>query len=314
MGYVERFSTDGLAENARVDFWNGLASQTFTALTIDPAERSGFRGELTRVQSGDFGMALATSSSAEVKRVPRPFDAGEPEHALFLHLQLKGASRCAQDGREAELGFGDIAVCDSARPYRLALSENNEMLVVKLPGDRALGRAPATPALTGHRLAADGARSGLLSRFLGQAWASIEAGVGDAAWSQAVCEATLALLDLAVSDPDAEEGVRARLRRRACELIERELCDPDLNTAFVAQALGVTPRYLQMAFADVGLTASDHIRARRLELARRRLRPERSVTEVAYELGFGDLTYFSRTFRRRFGVTPSAWRARGGAG
>jgi AraC-like DNA-binding protein len=33
------------------------------------------------------------------------------------------------------------------------------------------------------------------------------------------------------------------------------------------------------------------------------------VSSVAFEVGFGDLSYFNRTFRRRFGATPSDVRA-----
>jgi AraC-like DNA-binding protein len=32
---------------------------------------------------------------------------------------------------------------------------------------------------------------------------------------------------------------------------------------------------------------------------------DRSISALAFEAGFGDLSYFNRTFRRRFGMTPS---------
>jgi AraC-like DNA-binding protein len=31
----------------------------------------------------------------------------------------------------------------------------------------------------------------------------------------------------------------------------------------------------------------------------------RSISSVAFEVGFGDLSYFNRAFRRRYGATPS---------
>ena len=33
------------------------------------------------------------------------------------------------------------------------------------------------------------------------------------------------------------------------------------------------------------------------------------VTDIAFDVGFGDLSYFNRTFRRRYGMTPSDLRA-----
>ncbi|MDW4800082.1 helix-turn-helix domain-containing protein [Escherichia coli] len=38
-------------------------------------------------------------------------------------------------------------------------------------------------------------------------------------------------------------------------------------------------------------------------------RSDRSISAVAFEAGFGDLSYFNRTFRRHFGATPSEIRA-----
>jgi AraC-like DNA-binding protein len=35
----------------------------------------------------------------------------------------------------------------------------------------------------------------------------------------------------------------------------------------------------------------------------------RSISAIAYAAGFGDLSYFNRAFRRRFGATPSDIRA-----
>jgi len=38
-------------------------------------------------------------------------------------------------------------------------------------------------------------------------------------------------------------------------------------------------------------------------------RTERTLTAIAFEVGFSDLSYFNRAFRRRFGATPSDARA-----
>jgi AraC-like DNA-binding protein len=53
--------------------------------------------------------------------------------------------------------------------------------------------------------------------------------------------------------------------------------------------------------------------AQRLKLAHRMLidrrLSERTVSSVALDAGFGDISYFNRAFRRRYGATPSDVRA-----
>ncbi|QRG09371.1 helix-turn-helix transcriptional regulator [Xanthobacter dioxanivorans] len=92
----------------------------------------------------------------------------------------------------------------------------------------------------------------------------------------------------------------------------------DLGLDMAARLLGVTPRTVQKLFEADGTTFSAHVLACRLEAARAALEArdgpgaERRVAAIAYEAGFGDLSYFNRTFRARFGLTPSAWRRRAG--
>lgn len=48
----------------------------------------------------------------------------------------------------------------------------------------------------------------------------------------------------------------------------------------------------------------------RLETACRLLKdPSLQVSDVCYESGFNDIPHFNRSFRRQFGVSPSAYRA-----
>jgi len=97
------------------------------------------------------------------------------------------------------------------------------------------------------------------------------------------------------------------------EFALRHLADPDLGTATICCATGLSPRAVQKAFLrHCGLTPTAFIAERRLVRAADllALNDGRSITDVALETGFNDAAFFSRCFRRRFETTPSEWRSR----
>ena len=106
------------------------------------------------------------------------------------------------------------------------------------------------------------------------------------------------------------------LVREAILYIRLNLCG-DLSTKDIAAHLSVTPNYLSSRFhAEAGITISDHIRTQRMEMAAGLLRTTTlSVQEIAGAVGIDDAGYFSRQFRRSYGVAPVQYRAekRGGA-
>jgi AraC-like DNA-binding protein len=83
----------------------------------------------------------------------------------------------------------------------------------------------------------------------------------------------------------------------------------DLSINAVAARQAISPRYVRRLFAEAGSSFSDFVLVSRLERVRRILcdwrNVERSVSDIAFACGFGDLSYFYKSFRRRYGMTPS---------
>ena len=98
----------------------------------------------------------------------------------------------------------------------------------------------------------------------------------------------------------------------AIRLMEQHLDDP-LPVAAIARRLGITARTLETLFGrTVGSGPGAYYLNLRLKAARRLLSDARlPATEVALRSGFSSISAFSRAFKRRFGVSPSAFR-RGG--
>jgi AraC-like DNA-binding protein len=82
----------------------------------------------------------------------------------------------------------------------------------------------------------------------------------------------------------------------------------DLESA--ARAAGVSPFHFLRLFARVlGVTPHQYLVRSRLRHAARLLAHDAgSITDVAYDVGFGDLSNFVRTFHRAAGVSPRRFR------
>jgi AraC-like DNA-binding protein len=104
----------------------------------------------------------------------------------------------------------------------------------------------------------------------------------------------------------------AHERRRAVDAatwLEENACR-DLDLEETARVAGASPFHFLRSFASVlGVTPHQYLVRARLRRAARLLADDaRSITEIAYAVGFGDLSNFVRTFRRAAGVSPREFR------
>jgi AraC-like DNA-binding protein len=85
------------------------------------------------------------------------------------------------------------------------------------------------------------------------------------------------------------------------------------DVAAVAQELDVTREHLTRVFAArVGAPPARWLRGQRIAAAARRLRGGEPVAAIARACGFADAAHFAEVFRRGTGLTPLAFRRRGG--
>ncbi len=119
----------------------------------------------------------------------------------------------------------------------------------------------------------------------------------------------------AATSADAALGRRRALVARFRDLIEDEFRD-SRSVADYASALNVSESRLRRACLSVTEQSPIQIIHGRIVLEARRelLHTRRTVSEIAYALGFDDPAYFTRFFSQRTGLTPSAFRARGARG
>ncbi|MCP9237110.1 AraC family transcriptional regulator [Lewinella sp. JB7] len=77
----------------------------------------------------------------------------------------------------------------------------------------------------------------------------------------------------------------------------------------IAQKIGVSQRYLSDTLKkETGKTTTEHLQFYLINKAKSALlNPDKSISEVAYELGFEYPQYFSRLFRKKEGLSPSEY-------
>ncbi|MEJ6785299.1 AraC family transcriptional regulator [Aminobacter sp. Piv2-1] len=130
------------------------------------------------------------------------------------------------------------------------------------------------------------------------------------------------LLDLTAltlgAERDAEQVALGRgLRAARLAAIKADIAARTELRGLSAEAIAaehkLSPRYVRKLFESEGLSFTEFALGQKLTRAHRMLADplwtQRSITDIAYEAGFNDLSYFNRAFRRRFDATPSEIRA-----
>ena len=144
---------------------------------------------------------------------------------------------------------------------------------------------------------------------LGQAAAM---GASDVSLDEVCVLMAARFLEVMGSRTPAREPMAARDRRRAVEaaLYLDERCQDSIDLESTADEVGLSPFHFLRLFAKVvGVTPHQYLVRSRLRRAARLLADgDVPITDIALDVGFGDLSNFIRTFRRAAGLSPRQFR------
>ncbi|MBO6717787.1 MAG: AraC family transcriptional regulator [Rhizobiaceae bacterium] len=258
---------------------------------------------------GGVVVALSCLSPLSMSRTAAQIADGKDN--FVLSVPLDGEAPLYRAGPAEEIcGPGDAfffpgdetSFIANRRMSRLSLSIPRKMLqsAMRNPNRAARTRLPASPAL---KLLAGYAHA--LTQQTLKLTAELEAVAGNH-----VCDlVALALGPDVDGGDDARPGIKAARLRVIREDILRNLHRQDLSVEQMARQHGISPRYVQALFRGENTTFRDFVLAERLERAHAHLADPTfanlSISEIAFSCGFGDLSYFNQTFRRRYDMTPT---------
>lgn len=310
---MNRFSTSQLPRQQRLAFLHDFVGRQVARWQFRP---------LSDELSLDVG-AYALSDDVTVGRVRYSPIAGartrelmaDGRHDYMLTIHDADHEIDVEDGPPIRIHAGDMLLVNEGTRSRFRLPEVRANLVAlgyarlmdRLPGlgGRSYFHVPA--ATPGVAMVRDYAQ--LLYNNSSEA-----AGAATLTGSHIYDLVAHSLSGHLTSDSDrTRQGIGAARLQLARREIARRLGDPEFGIAALAASQGVTPRYLQRLFERDGASFSDVLRDGRLDRAFALLGdPDRagsSISTIAFDCGFSDLSHFNRCFRRRFGQTPSDVRA-----
>ncbi|MBT9188609.1 two-component regulator propeller domain-containing protein [Zobellia russellii] len=95
----------------------------------------------------------------------------------------------------------------------------------------------------------------------------------------------------------------------AIEIVEKHMMNTDFNVEMLVKEMGYSRSNLYMKFKEItGLSSSEFIRNIRLKRAVQLFeQSDLSVKEIMYKTGFNTASYFSKCFKKQFGVIPSEY-------
>jgi AraC-like DNA-binding protein len=272
------------------DFEFELASRNLDGGTlVGSARYSAVRGERTRALTAD----------------------GRSNYMLTVHdtdheIEVAG-------GRRFQVSRGDMTIINESLRQSFTLPGTGLTAIV-LDERRMAEIAPAVHSRPFHHVPSAKPGATLLAGYarLLLADASLDDRAARLAGTHLYQLAALALDQREQSGRPHLPGIGGARLALVKDDIGRNLADPELDIAAVARRQGITPRYIQRLFEREGTTFGEFLRDARLDLARAALQAGSAgtISTIAFDCGFGDLSHFNKAFRQRFGATPSDIRAR----
>ena len=305
----QHWSTADVDSKHALEYWVDTICSTFLEVEIDSPERDHFEAHLDQSLFGPATLCVIEANTQTVRRTRARI--ARSRYASYFVLQLRsGQVRLHQYDRESYMQAGDCVLVDSTEPYRLDCLATTRAVALRFPQDWLRHWVPAPENFAARTFPSAGGWGAVLSIAL----ANLDTDCDEelALPEGVVAEQIAALLALAAGPSAHASPATDKLLNRLQRTIRDRCHESDLSPTAVAEAHGISKRYLHYLFAQSTTTFGHELMRVRLEFAHRLLGDRRfdglSVGEAAARCGFLEPSHFARRFRKSFGLGPTEFR------
>ena len=304
-------------ELLRDDDWRDALASNFNGLVPDrlPGDMAGAGGWLSAAQLSNVAAFHVAGSSQVLRRSPA-WARRRPSDLLKVCIQRVGSATIQQDDREVMLTPGSMAIYDIDRPYSIRLQGEWRCTVIAFPRTALMASEHFIDAVICRPTHVAEGPGSVLIPLVASAVSRAETGRRAAASDALMGLACLDLLKAALAErglPQRPDAVRLQVEA----YIRAHIADADLSHSKVAAAHHMSERTLHRLFDEADQTVTELIRSYRLDGILSDLRSPGSagdaISRIAARWGIHDMPHFTRTFRARYGMSPSEARQRSGA-
>jgi AraC-like DNA-binding protein len=302
-----RISTEAFHENGGVEAFRETFGREILGIEMDPLEGHPLDINLTLRALPGFAMASGTLSPMRNRHTAALLDNDD----VVLVVMESGMGEVNQYGRVATVNEGEAVLTANGAEATFTGLTPTRVINFRLSRNLLTPHVADLDALVARPIPKDNRVLKLLVGYATLLDNQAELATAELRHMVATHMHGLATLllggggDLGLS----EQGLRAARLRAIKDDIHGRIEHHGLTLADVARSQQISESYIRQLLAENGTTFTDFVLDGRLTRAHRRLidplYADRSISAIAYEAGFGDLSYFNRTFRRRYGATPS---------
>ena len=307
------YTTKKLLGHKKAELWRQFISETFVELDCNGMSKDNFFGELRARTIGGLGISQITTDAYDVFRTDSAISSSQNDD-FIVSVQTSGSSTIRQLDREVILHPGDFTIYDSTMPYHLHFTNRLSQLVVKVPRKHLKKHLQSPETLTALHVKGGKGIAQVTTKFAQSLFDESDS-IHEETQTQ-VAETFVSLLTSSIRE--ATSQIERAPRNKATQLlrikqfIAQNLSNPQLDLSMIAQSQNISERYLHTLFESESSTPSRFIWNERLKSAQidlsNLLLSHRSISEICFAWGFNDTAHFSRAFKKKFGLSPRAFR------
>jgi len=308
-GNFRSFSTAHIPHHERVEFWEAHNADALIGLDIRPLHTQTLDAQQHNRETSQIRAAKVLGSSQLVERTPEMIKK-HPTDAVALFFCTQGDSFYSDEKSTHVLQAGQLLACNADRPFLrgFGIGVSEMVLTVSMESFTQItrGKPLTTPVKLTFGSSLDTASSATAATQLARLVDNALSAPSDHAATFE--DQTLAWLDSLFHEghPDLHQ-----LFQQAQHFIDANFGHPNLRRSDLARWLHLSERQIGRVFAAHGTSFSNELLQRRVQAARSMLQaePHVAIADVARRCGFGSTSYFSRSFRKILGHSPTTERA-----